>query len=342
MNKSACFLTVDSRWMRRLGLPRASMISRAYSSLWGLLILSSSFQHKPSPFYTRKQVWQKNTSNSISINMKFRNGSLILVQYFLFLILRDRHQNLSFWYSARKSLQLCVECVDWPCRLRCSGTPAASWDTLEAASAAPKPAETDSLRGGEAPHSVHSARTHTYNPFIPSFITSCSASVSTSGVHTHLRVVVDLLGVGAGRFEAGQHLQQVEQRSEVWLLEEQQHGDVLLLRGRQTGGRQLDALPLPLPPRSSQRHKHHLGSDRQTPWFICAVHFKRWWQEINSKDIILYPKYSHLHVFEAQLVQRLLVVVCGQLVAGGDHPDWSHQTTCRRQDRLHTAAQKDL
>lgn len=82
--------------------------------------------------------------------------------------------------------------------------------------------------------------------------------------NTHLRVFVDLLGVGAGRFEAGQHLQQVKQRSEVRLLEEQQHGDVLLLGRRQTGGRQLDAFPLSLPSRSSQRHKHHLGSNRQT------------------------------------------------------------------------------
>lgn len=46
-------LTVDSLWMRLLGLPRASMISSAYSSLWGLLIFSSSFQQRPSPFYTQ-------------------------------------------------------------------------------------------------------------------------------------------------------------------------------------------------------------------------------------------------------------------------------------------------
>lgn len=125
--------------------------------------------------------------------------------------------------------------------------------------------------------------------------------VSTSSTQTHLRVVVDLLSVGAGRFEAGQHLQQVEQRGEVWLLEEQQHGDVLLLRRRQTGGRQLDALPLPLPPRSSQRHKHHLGSDRQT-MMIHLCFFKQQRQEIHSKDMIQYPKCSHLHVFEAQLM----------------------------------------
>lgn len=74
---------------------------------------------------------------------------------------------------------------------------------------------------------------------------------------------MDLLGVGAGRLEAGQHLQQVEQRGEVRLLEEQQHGDVLLLGRWQAGGGQLDALALPLPPRSSQRHKHHLGSNAQ-------------------------------------------------------------------------------
>lgn len=79
------------------------------------------------------------------------------------------------------------------------------------------------------------------------------------GRNTHLWVFVDLLGVGAGRFEARQHLQQVEQRGEVWLLEEQQHGNVLLLGRRQTGGWQLDALTLPLPPWCSQRHKHHLG-----------------------------------------------------------------------------------
>lgn len=91
-----------------------------------------------------------------------------------------------------------------------------------------------------------------------------TSRVTRQGKSPHLRVFVDLLSVGAGRFEAGQHLQQVEQRGEVRLLEEQQHGDVLLLGRRQTGGRQLDALPLPLPPRSSQRHKHHLGSNRQT------------------------------------------------------------------------------
>lgn len=81
---------------------------------------------------------------------------------------------------------------------------------------------------------------------------------------TDLRALVDLLGVGAGRFEAGEHLQEVEQRGEVRLLEQQQHGDVLLLGGRQAGGRQLDALALPLPPRSAQRHEHHLGpNDKQ-------------------------------------------------------------------------------
>lgn len=80
----------------------------------------------------------------------------------------------------------------------------------------------------------------------------------------HLRALVDLLCAGGGRFKAGQHLQQVEQCSEVGLLEEQQHGDVLLLGRRQTGGRQLDALPLPFSPWSSKRHKHHLGSKRQT------------------------------------------------------------------------------
>lgn len=120
--------------------------------------------------------------------------------------------------------------------------------------------------------------THTHKPFIlflSSYnlfvlIISYSAYMNTKCdmpryvKNTHLRVFVDLLGVGAGRFEAGQHLQQVKQRSEVRLLEEQQHGDVLLLGRRQTGGRQLDAFPLPLPPRSSQRHKHHLGSNRQT------------------------------------------------------------------------------
>lgn len=55
--------------------------------------------------------------------------------------------------------------------------------------------------------------------------------------HTNLRVFMVLLCVDAGRFEAGQHLQQVEQCGEVRLLEEQQHGDVLLLGRRQTGGR---------------------------------------------------------------------------------------------------------
>lgn len=48
-----------------------------------------------------------------------------------------------------------------PCRLRCSGRPAASWDTSAEASAAPKPAATGSLRGGEAPHTEHSAHKHT-------------------------------------------------------------------------------------------------------------------------------------------------------------------------------------
>lgn len=66
------FLTVDSLWMRRLGLPRASMISRAYSSLCGLLILSSSFQQRPSPFYTYKQVqlfsvWQKRFKQCLTV-----------------------------------------------------------------------------------------------------------------------------------------------------------------------------------------------------------------------------------------------------------------------------------
>ena len=75
------------------------MISRAYSSLWGLLILSSSFQHKPSPFYTNKYD-RKTRQFQFVAKMKFRNGSLILVQnsrniYFLFLILRDRHQNFT-------------------------------------------------------------------------------------------------------------------------------------------------------------------------------------------------------------------------------------------------------
>lgn len=67
--------------------------------------------------------------------------------------------------------------------------------------------------------------------------------------------------VRAGRFEAGQHLQQVEEGGEVGLLQEQQHGDVLLLRGRQTRRRQLDTFTLPLPPRSAQRHKHHLTAN---------------------------------------------------------------------------------
>lgn len=74
----------------------------------------------------------------------------------------------------------------------------------------------------------------------------------------HLWVVVDLLCTRTGRLKAGQHLQQVKEGGEVGLLQEQQHGDVLLLGRRQTGGRQLNALTLPFPPRSSQRHKHHL------------------------------------------------------------------------------------
>lgn len=144
---------MDSRWMRRLGLPRASMISRAYSSLWGLLILSSSFQHRPSPFYTHTQkvqsfsVWQKNTEQfqfalSISSSCRFRNWSLrflcsmdacwrwkmaTLEVNLCSLILRDWHLNSMLCCSAINSWKF-GKCGDWPCHLRCSGRPAASWD----------------------------------------------------------------------------------------------------------------------------------------------------------------------------------------------------------------------
>lgn len=76
--------------------------------------------------------------------------------------------------------------------------------------------------------------------------------------------------VGAGRFEAGQHLQQVEECGEVGLLQQQQHGNVLLLRGRQTRRRQLNTLALPLPPRSAQRHEHHLTAHRKSLSVLCS------------------------------------------------------------------------
>lgn len=41
-------ITVDSLLIRLLGFPSASIISRAYNSLWALLILRSSFQLSPS------------------------------------------------------------------------------------------------------------------------------------------------------------------------------------------------------------------------------------------------------------------------------------------------------
>lgn len=94
----------------------------------------------------------------------------------------------------------------------------------------------------------------------------CLSSQSHKGnvSASHLWALLHLVCVGAGWFEAGQHLQQVKESGEMGLLEEQQHGNVLLLRRRQTGGRQLDALPLPLPPWSSQRDKHHLWLNTHT------------------------------------------------------------------------------
>lgn len=77
-------------------------------------------------------------------------------------------------------------------------------------------------------------------------------------MQTHLWALLGRLRVGDGGFETGQHLQQVKEGGEVRFLEEQQHGDVLLLRRWQTGSWQLNPLPLPLSPWSPQRHKDHL------------------------------------------------------------------------------------
>lgn len=69
------------------------------------------------------------------------------------------------------------------------------------------------------------------------------------------------------RFKASQHLQQIKECSEVRLLQEEQHGDVLLLRGRQTGGWELDTLALPLPAGGSKRNKHHLRKKCAKPCY---------------------------------------------------------------------------
>lgn len=112
--------------------------------------------------------------------------------------------------------------------------------------------------------------------------------------------------VRTGRFEAGQHLQQVEERGEVGLLQEQQHGDVLLLRRRQTRGRQLDPLALPLSPRSTQRHEHHLTQEENGVLTDSFFH-------IALRYVCVA---GHLHVFKAELMKSLLIVVSGQLVPG--------------------------
>lgn len=59
-------ITVDSRLILLLGFPKASIISRAYKSLWALFIRRRSFQLKPSlPLKDKKS---QKTTNTIICN----------------------------------------------------------------------------------------------------------------------------------------------------------------------------------------------------------------------------------------------------------------------------------
>lgn len=60
-------ITVDSRLILLFGFPSASMISRAYRSLWALFILRRSFQLKPSlPFGKGRKITTSKESSNVT------------------------------------------------------------------------------------------------------------------------------------------------------------------------------------------------------------------------------------------------------------------------------------